>query len=144
MGKLAPHPSPAGRAKGRQRGSNMTRMTTIRLTERTDRQIQELGELFGNMTTVITVAIDRLYQTERGCGVKTMDEPIMDTEDRVAQVNWLREVAGNLVAYSVPPNEGITAQQVVEFYLESDETELPPWFDDHDRELLKRFVAEQL
>jgi Arc/MetJ-type ribon-helix-helix transcriptional regulator len=49
-----------------------TRMTTIRLTERTDQQIQELSELFGNMATVITVAIDRLYQTERG--EKTMSE----------------------------------------------------------------------
>jgi hypothetical protein len=68
----------------------------------------------------------------------------MVSEDRTRQLNWLLQVACDLVSYSVPPNEGITAEEVVEFYLESADTELPTWFDDHDRALLTRFVAEQL
>lgn len=43
-----------------------TRQTTVRFPERTDQQIQELAALFGDVTKTVVVAIDRLYQSERG------------------------------------------------------------------------------
>ena len=65
----------------------------------------------------------------------------MVTEDRVAQVDWLREFAAN-VAQNM--GEG-TAEELVEYALsdeagESWDIELPEWFDDHDRDLLVQMV----
>lgn len=70
----------------------------------------------------------------------------MDTEDRVQQVNWIRELAGNMVGISP---EGQTAEQIVEYALsdEGSQTWLidwPAWFDAHDKGLLTRFVRESL
>jgi len=70
----------------------------------------------------------------------------LTTEDRVEQVNWLRELAGNIAANL---GDG-TAEELVEYAL-SDEgreswgIEIPEWFDDHDRGLLVQWwVAESL
>jgi hypothetical protein len=41
-----------------------TRQTTIRFSRRTDEQLTELAALFGDVTKVVAIAIDRLYQTE--------------------------------------------------------------------------------
>ena len=49
-----------------------TRQTTIRFPDRTDQQITEMVALFGDVTKTVVVAIDRLYQVERG--EKTMSE----------------------------------------------------------------------
>ena len=62
--------------------------------------------------------------------------------NRVSQVNWLRELAGNLAA-----NLGNgTAEEIIEFALSGDAVEwgieIPDWFDAHDRELLTDMVAE--
>ena len=114
-----------------------TRQTTIRFAERTDEQLAKLADLFGDRTKAITVAIDRLYQTEiteRG-----------ETMDRTGQVDWIRNLADNIAANL---GEG-TAGELVGYAL-SDEgreswgIELPDWFDSHDRNLLIRFVAELL
>ena len=64
--------------------------------------------------------------------------------NRVAQVNWMRELAGNLVA-----NLGNgTAEEIIEFALSGDAVdwgiETPDWFDAHDRELLTDLVAKRL
>ena len=65
--------------------------------------------------------------------------------DRVAQVNWIGELAGNIAANL---GDG-TAEELVEYAL-SDEgreswgIEIPDWFDDHDRGLLAERVAESL
>ena len=69
----------------------------------------------------------------------------MDTDDRVAQVNWLGELAAN-VADNL--GEG-TAEELVEYALseegrESWGIELPGWFDEFDRALLERNVAASL
>ena len=69
----------------------------------------------------------------------------MTTDDRTAQVSWLRELAANIAENL---GEG-TAEELVEFALESDtmETwgiEIPEWFDDADRELLVRMMEESL
>ena len=67
------------------------------------------------------------------------------TTDRTAQVNWLREMADNIAGNL---GEG-TAEELVEYAL-SDEgreswgIELPEWFDDHDRNLLIKWVGENL
>jgi len=65
--------------------------------------------------------------------------------DRTAQVNWLRELAGNIAANL---GEG-TAEELVDYAL-SDEgreswgIEIPQWFDAHDRSLLIEWVTESL
>ena len=74
-----------------------------------------------------------------------MDDWRITTEDRVAQVNWLDELAANITA-----NLGVgTAEELVEYAL-SDEgrdswnIDLPAWFDDHDRDLLVSKVRQNL
>lgn len=70
----------------------------------------------------------------------------MTTEDRVAQVNWLDEFAGNLI--SGPGNyDNPVAEDIVAYALDDPEAraswgiELPPWFDGQDREYLIARVA---
>ena len=69
----------------------------------------------------------------------------MDTEDRVQQVNWIRQYASDLVD-SQPPE--CTAEEIVEYALNDVDRdprdELPSWFDTHDRSLLLRFVKEEM
>lgn len=67
--------------------------------------------------------------------------------DRIEQVNWLRELAGNMVQSS--GSDAGTAEEIVEYFLsdEGRETwgiEIPDWFTDHDWMLLVRFVEEAL
>jgi len=68
----------------------------------------------------------------------------MTTDDRVAQISWLRELATN-IAQNL--GDG-TAEELVEFAMSEDaacwEIDWPEWFDDHDRNLLTEMVAEAL
>ena len=82
----------------------------------------------------------RLYldvQSERK--ERAMDEFVsyMETEDRVAQVNHLQEIAGNIRAGGV--GDGTPAEQVA-YYTKNHK--LPSWFDPHDYHLLTEFVAD--
>lgn len=119
-----------------------TRQTTIRFPERTDQQLEELAELFGDKTKVVVVAIDRLYQTE-------MRGREMETDDRVTQVNWLFELAGNVAQNLAGSDDVTSAEELVEYAL-SDEgreswgIEIPSWFDNHDRSLLVDRVTQNL
>lgn len=68
-----------------------------------------------------------------------------DGEDRVKQVNWLRELAANIAANL---GEG-SADELVEYALSDEGREswgidIPAWFDDHDRAFLVDCVAEAL
>jgi hypothetical protein len=64
--------------------------------------------------------------------------------NRTDQVNWLRELAGNIACNL---GEG-TAEELVEFALgegrDSWGIELPEWFDGHDQRLLIKLVAKSL
>jgi hypothetical protein len=65
-------------------------------------------------------------------------------DDRVAQVNWINEMAVNIAAYL---GEG-TPEELVEFALSDEGRDswgiaVPAWFDDHDRRLLIENVAER-
>ena len=67
----------------------------------------------------------------------------MTTNDRVRQVDWLREFAGNIASNL---GEG-TAEELVEYALSDDGREswgieLPEWFSDHDKRLLIEWVEE--
>lgn len=103
----------------------------IRASAITQRQISELAEQWGTtITDVITIAVDRLYREEHAM-------------DRTAEVNRIRELAGNIAANL---GEG-TAEELVEYALSDEGRE--SWgididLDDHDRALLTRFVAEAL
>ena len=74
-----------------------------------------------------------------------MDDWRMTTDDRVAQIGWLCELAINIAENL---GEG-TAEELVEYAL-SDEgrtnwgIELPQWFDEHDRQALIEMVANSL
>lgn len=115
----------------------MKRQTTMRLSDATRSKLDSLTKRYGTATEAIAVAIDRLYREERA----------MDTTDRVAQVNWLRELAANIA--NISPAGECTAEEAVEYAL-SDEgreswgIEIPGWFDGHDRRKLVEWVAESL
>ena len=73
------------------------------------------------------------------------DDYRLATEDRVEQVNWLRELAGNIAANL---GEG-TAEELVEYALSREGREswgitIPDWFDAHDHDVLVRWVRASL
>ncbi len=72
-----------------------------------------------------------------------MDErPVyMWTEDRVEQVNWLRQQAADLASYGT--REDGDGEARVAFWEQQSEA-LPEWYDAHDRELLVNWVNESL
>lgn len=59
-----------------------------------------------------------------------------DSEDRVAQVDWLRQEAQDILNYG----EG-SADELVNFW-KSQPVEIPEWFDANDERLLRQFVAQ--
>ncbi len=62
-------------------------------------------------------------------------------EDRVGQVNWIRQIAGDLKSTN---NEG-TGREIVEYWLEqcTEQGDPPPeWFDNHDKNFLIDLVSE--
>jgi hypothetical protein len=59
-----------------------------------------------------------------------------DSEDRVAQVGWLRQEAQDILNYG----DG-DADELVDFW-KSQDVEIPEWFDANDERLLRQFVAE--
>ena len=70
----------------------------------------------------------------------------METTDRVQQVNWLRDLAGNLAAWSTG---GETAEELVEYARSEEGTRCwditwPLWFDAHDERLLAGLVAQRI
>ena len=75
-------------------------------------------------------------------------DPILDTEDRVEQVNWLREFAGN-IAQNLAWGPETSAEELVDSLTLPEVREswgiiMPTWFDDHDRSLLIQYVTELL
>jgi len=58
--------------------------------------------------------------------------------DRIEQVIYLQNLAANISHGSDDPSH--PARDRVNYYCAHFPEELPPWFDDHDRELLIRFV----
>ena len=75
-----------------------------------------------------------------------MDEDYrLTTEDRVEQVGWLRELAGNIAANL---GEG-TAEELVEYAMSREGREswgitIPRWYSLHDQGLLIQWVGESL
>ena len=84
---------------------------------------------------------------------ETMDErpPYMWTSDRTAQVNWIMELASDLHSnwqgsVSDYADAETYAETIVTAYLErmAEEREpMPDWWDEHDRGLLVRFIAQE-
>ena len=88
---------------------------------------------------------DRQSALDRTVGpIRREDEMEQDwrltTEDRVEQVNWLRDLTANIVFGSDDPST--SAEDRVNYYCEEFADELPEWFDDHDKNLLIEWVAE--
>ena len=63
----------------------------------------------------------------------------MDTEDRVAQVSWLEELAGNIATNLDGDVEYALGEGAYTWGIE-----LPDWFDDHDRGLLVTMVQKRI
>ena len=120
----------------------MTRQTSIQLTEATERQANALrARGFGTFTDVVRISIDRMYNQETG-GRE------METEDRVQQVGWLRQLAENIAANLSGSTED-TGEELVAYALSDEGREswgidLPYWFNDYDRGLLTEWVEEAL
>lgn len=70
-----------------------------------------------------------------------MDERYMHTEDRVEQVNALREQARILADYGTR-DDGDGETRVT--FWESQSEELPDWYDAHDRKLLVEWTDKAL
>lgn len=69
-----------------------------------------------------------------------------EDEDRVRQVNMVMQLANDIAAYS-GADDPSQAEEAVNSWLEwgnEYQVDLPQWFDDHDRRLLVRWVAERL
>ena len=59
--------------------------------------------------------------------------------DRVKQVNYLRELAEDILLSDM--GESSSAESLVAFY-ESEGSDYPDWFDAHDRALLVEYVDQ--
>ena len=62
--------------------------------------------------------------------------------DRQSQVEWLEEIAGDLSSC----NWAGTPRELVAFWEEggNEQSAIPEWYDDHDRQLLVRTLGEYL
>ena len=68
------------------------------------------------------------------------ERDMYDGDDRVQQVNALRELATNIAFGSDDPST--SAQERVDYYCTEFADELPGWFDDHDKALLVQMVED--
>jgi hypothetical protein len=72
----------------------------------------------------------------------------MWTTDRVAQCNWLRQLAGDIYGYYVAdPADRYTGAEVVAAWEESlreNHEKLPDWYDAHDQRLLAGYIQDRL
>jgi predicted nucleic acid-binding Zn-ribbon protein len=115
---------------------------SIRKTARRQEQVARLGRTTGlddDFSAVVDYALAFTISRQEA---REMDAR-MTTNDRVRQVDWLREFAGNIASNL---GEG-TAEELVEYALSDDGREswgieLPEWFSDHDKRLLIEWVEE--
>ncbi|MFO7742764.1 MAG: hypothetical protein R6X31_10685 [Anaerolineae bacterium] len=63
--------------------------------------------------------------------------------DRVQQVNTLRELASDIATWSGADDPSM-AQKAVNLWLYCDDDPMPEWFGYHDRNLLVQWVREGL
>ena len=65
-------------------------------------------------------------------------------DNRTEQVNWIVNLASDIASYHFGPPE-ITkkdAESITEYWIGG--ANMPTWFDKHDKNLLIKFVREQL
>ena len=77
---------------------------------------------------------------EKTKGARIMYGEIYEGEDRVKQVNYLRDLAANIKFGSDDPST--SAQDRIDYYCSEFADELPQWFDDHDKGLLVQWVED--
>lgn len=125
----------------------MEKPTTVRMSAEDRYRLQTLAVLFTTQTNVIHRAITLMWaeygeKAEEVARIVRQERPM---PNRVQQVSWLRELAGNIT-----DNLGEGAAEELVAYALGDEgredwaIEIPEWFDDHDRGLLVQFVGENL
>lgn len=110
----------------------------LTISEATKAKLDTLATQYNTQTEVVAVAIDRLFLDEI-----ELRAPIhMYTTDRVAQVNWLQELAGDIAAYSGAESPS----QAIDHWIKGlkRDNQLPVWFDYHDHNLLVEYVREKL
>ena len=112
------------------------------ISEATYRQLTELARLHGTQAETIAKAIDRMYREEYVMPNVAGNEP----SERMKQVTWLLQVAEELtnrpvIAGTYDGDYGSAAMDAVRFW-EDSVGELPEWYDDHDRQLLIKWITE--
>lgn len=126
-----------------------TNRTSIYPTDEDKLLLSRIEEQYGiKASTAYRVGLRLLAETLDGNRINERRETMdyrLTTEDRVAQVGWLREFAADIVQNL---GDG-TAEELVEYALsdegrESWAIEIPDWFDGHDRKLLTEMVADSL
>lgn len=68
-----------------------------------------------------------------------MEHRGFNSNDRVQQVDWLRNEAENILLFDM--DGSASAEDLVDFWKDQS-GELPKWFDSSDEKLLRRYVAE--
>jgi len=116
------------------------------------RYLDEHGPLQGRGGTVDDYT-RRMEEQEDAMLAETDDErpTYMWTSDRTRQVNWIMELASDLHSnwqgsVSDYADAETYAEAIVTAYLErmAEEREpMPDWWDEHDRGLLARFIAQE-
>ena len=119
--------------------SQQTR-TTVYLQEQDRERLARLKRRYGLGVSAAVRAGLALLETKLTGEERDMDDWRMTTDNREAQVDFLRDLAANLTFGSDDPTT--SAQDRVDYYCEEFANELPEWFDDHDRALLVRFMGD--
>ena len=68
-----------------------------------------------------------------------MGGDVYEGNDRIRQICWLQNLAANIAFGSDDPST--PARERVDYYCTHFPEELPPWFNDHDQDLLVGMVA---
>ena len=124
--------------------------TTVYLQEQDRERLARLKQRYGlGVSAAVRVSLVLLEQRLEGnrhaalmnaARRENMDDWRMTTDNREAQVEFLRDLAANLTFGSDDPTT--SAQDRVDYYCEEFANELPEWFDDHDKALLVRFMGD--
>ena len=73
--------------------------------------------------------------------------PGLRSTNRVDQVGYVRQVAADLTSTDTPGYDGdveMYVESMIELWLDHNVEDLPDWWDEHDTELLGRFMREEL
>ena len=121
------------------------RQINLRISEVTQGQLDDLAARGYTITTAVTVALDRMWHQE--CNSMTIrydgsdwqsESGFYEGDDRNRQISALQGMAAD-ISFGSDDRSTPVADRVA-YYI--DNGTMPPWFDDHDRDLLIELVEK--